>query len=160
MPRAVDIDLLVERVLLAGEVEIGGEMDDRGDPVAELGGHHLDCTAGRVLQRSGRPRTAGSRLLAFDVEPDHLVRACQFPGQRPAKIPAAPVIRTTGFVSSAMNAHSPAVQFVNASPRLMFHANLLKYQSGTTAVASISTFASSSISATTCTMVIAGKCRP
>jgi hypothetical protein len=44
-----------------------------------------------------------------------------------------------------------AVHVVNASLRLMFHANVLKYQAGMTAVASISTFA------TTCTIAIAGK---
>ena len=69
----------------------------------------------------------------------------------------------TTLIGGIGASHAPSIAFafdarstrVSATPGL----DRVR-QFGTTSVASISTFARSSINATTCTAVIAGKCRP
>jgi len=48
MSRPRDVQLVVERVIFAGEIEIGGEMDDAGDPVAMRIAHLVQRGTDRV----------------------------------------------------------------------------------------------------------------
>jgi hypothetical protein len=49
-PRAFDVDSPVQRIVLAGEIKVGGEMDDAGDAAAVALPHFLEG-AGDLLVR-------------------------------------------------------------------------------------------------------------
>ena len=54
--RALDIDLVVERMVLAGEIEIGGEVHDAGDAAAVALAEFSERKLDRVARASGRSR--------------------------------------------------------------------------------------------------------
>ena len=69
-PRALDSDGLVERVVLAGEIEIGDEVDDardaRAERVAELAQRQLDRSIGREVDLQHRE----VRALRLEIQAD------------------------------------------------------------------------------------------
>ena len=85
-PRALDIDGLVKRVVLAGKVEISDEVDDAGDAraerVAELAQCEFDCGIGREVGREHREVGA----LCLKVKPDDPVIAMKRLAERTAEV--------------------------------------------------------------------------
>jgi hypothetical protein len=86
-PSAFDVDRLVKRVLLAGEVEEGDKVDDRRNSFAMVAADLGQRLSGRFVGREvDLDQRVSQPLRGFLVEPDDPVFFPERPGDRSAEI--------------------------------------------------------------------------
>ena len=81
---ALDVDLVVERMVLAGEIEIGSEVHDAGDAAAVALAEFSERKLDRIARAQVDLDAVDRRPAAVEIEADHRVGGLERAGERRA----------------------------------------------------------------------------